>query len=85
MQNFVNFYLTKGQSSIFFPARQGKASFVDVRDIDAIAVQALTNNKDSQHSGKAYTLTSPQAISYGEAAEILSEYLDRKVSYVDIS
>lgn len=85
MQNFVNFYLTKGQSSIFLPAGQGKAIFVDVRDIAAIAVQALTNNKDNQHSGKAYTITGPQAVSYGEAAEILSEYLDRKMPYVDIS
>lgn len=79
------FLYAKLCQSIFLPAGQGKASFVDVRHIAAIAVQALTNNKDNQHSGKAYTITGPQAVSYGEAAEILSEYLDRKVSYVDIS
>src|SRR5215831_14059610 len=30
MQNFVNFYLTKEQSSIYLPAGEGKVSFVDV-------------------------------------------------------
>ena len=85
MQNFVNFYLGKNQSSIYLPAGDGKVSFVDVRDIAAVAVQALTNNKDGIHSGKAYTITGPEAISYGDAAGILSDYIDRKVSYVNIS
>ncbi|MGC2427679.1 MAG: SDR family oxidoreductase [Nitrososphaeraceae archaeon] len=85
MQNFVNFYLGKNQSSIYLPAEEGKVSFVDVRDIAAVAVQALTNNKDGIHSGKAYTITGPEAISYGDAAGILSDYIDRKVSYVNIS
>jgi uncharacterized protein YbjT (DUF2867 family) len=44
MQNFVNFYLGKNQSSIYLPAGDGEVSFVDVRDIAAVAVQALTNN-----------------------------------------
>lgn len=70
MQNFVNFYLTKGQSSIYLPAGEGKVSFVDVRDIAAVAVQVLTNNKNVLHSGKAYTITGPQAMSYGDAAGI---------------
>ena len=35
MQNFVNFYLGKNQSSIYLPAGDGKVSFVDVRDIAA--------------------------------------------------
>ena len=63
----------------------GKVSFVDVRDIAAVAVQALTNNKDGLHSGKAYTITGSDAISYRDAAGILSYYIDRKVSYVNIS
>ena len=85
MQNFVNFYLTKDQSSIYLPAGEGKVSFVDVRDIAAVAVQALTSNKDGLHNGKAYTITGSEAISYGDAAGILSDYIDKKVSYVNIS
>jgi uncharacterized protein YbjT (DUF2867 family) len=85
MQNFVNFYLTKYQSSIYLPAGEDKVSFVDVRDIAAVAVQALTSNKDGLHNGEAYTITGPEAISYRDAAGILSEYIGRKVSYVNIS
>jgi uncharacterized protein YbjT (DUF2867 family) len=85
MQNFVNFYLTKNQSSIYLPAGEGKVSFVDIRDIAAVAVQALLDNKDGVHIGKAYTITGPEAISYGDAAGILSEYIGRKISYVIIS
>ncbi|MPZ08314.1 MAG: NAD(P)H-binding protein [Nitrososphaeraceae archaeon] len=85
MENFVNFYLTKGQSSIYLPVGEGKVSFVDVCDIAAVAVQALTNNNDGLHSGKAYTITGPEALSYGDATGILSEHIGRKVSYVNIS
>ena len=85
MQNFINFYLGKDQSSIYLPAGDGKVSFVDVRNIAAVAVQALTANEEGLHSGKAYTITGPEAISYGEAAKILSEYIGRSISYVSIS
>ena len=56
-----------------------------MRDIAAVAVQALTNNKNDIHSGKAYTITGPQSISYGDAAEILSEHIGRKISDVNIT
>lgn len=85
MQNFVNFYLGKGQSSIYLPAGDGKVSFVDVRDIAAVAVQALTDDSEGLHYNKAYTVTGPEAISYGEAAKILSEYIGRNITYVNIS
>jgi uncharacterized protein YbjT (DUF2867 family) len=81
MQNFVIFY----QSSIYLPTGDGKVSFVDVRDIAAMAVQVLTSNEKGLHSGKAYTITGPELISYGDAARILSEYIGRNISYVTIS
>jgi uncharacterized protein YbjT (DUF2867 family) len=55
MHNFVNFYLCKNQSSIYLPAGDGKVSFVDVLNIAAVAIQALTRNEEGLHSGKAYT------------------------------
>ena len=69
------------------PAGDAKASFVDVRDIAAVAVQALSvsKNGESKHIGKAYDITGAEALSYGEAAEILSKELAKKVSYVNIS
>lgn len=87
MQNFVTFLSQsiKEQGAFYLPAGDGKVSFVDVRDIAAVAIQALTNNNDGRHDGKAYNITGPEAISYGDVARILSEQVHKKISYVDIS
>lgn len=87
MQNFVNFFSQsiKEQGAFYLPAGDGRVSFVDVRDIASVAVQALTKNNDGRHNGKAYNITGPEAISYGDVARILSEQLGKKISYVDIS
>jgi uncharacterized protein YbjT (DUF2867 family) len=84
---FANFFSQsiKEQGAFYLPAGDSKVSFVDVRDIAAVAVQALTKNNDGRHNGKAYNITGPEAISYGEAARILSEQVHKKISYVDIS
>jgi uncharacterized protein YbjT (DUF2867 family) len=87
MQNFVNFFSQsiKEQGAFYLPAGDGRVSFVDVRDIASVAAQVLTNNNDGRHNGKAYNITGPEAISYGDVARILSEQLGKKISYVDIS
>lgn len=87
MQNFVNFFSQsiKEQGAFYLPAGDGRVSFVDVRDIASVAVQTLTKNNVGRHNGKAYNITGPEAISYGDVARILSEQLGKKISYVDIS
>jgi uncharacterized protein YbjT (DUF2867 family) len=84
MQNFVNFLsqMIREQGSFYLPAGDGKVSFVDIRDIAAVAVQALTNN---YHSKKAYTITGQEAISYEDAAKIRSEQVSKNISYVNVS
>ena len=57
-------------------------SHIDARDIARVAAVVLTG---SGHEGKAYQLSGPQALSYGDAAEILSKVIGRKISYVAIS
>jgi uncharacterized protein YbjT (DUF2867 family) len=53
MQNFVNYYgLTiKNENAFYLPAGDGKISFVDARDIAAVAVRVITEN-GSQHENK---------------------------------
>jgi uncharacterized protein YbjT (DUF2867 family) len=87
MQNFVNFHLhtIKEQGAFYQFMVDSPVSLVDVRDIAAVAVRALTNNKDSKHTAKAYTITGPEAVSYEDAANILSEQVGKKISYVNIS
>jgi uncharacterized protein YbjT (DUF2867 family) len=93
MQNFVTFYsrFIKTQGAFYVPAGDAKVSFVDVRDIAAVAVRCLitttttTNGDSKQHNGKAYDITGGEALSYAEAADILSKEVGKKVKYVNIS
>jgi uncharacterized protein YbjT (DUF2867 family) len=90
MQNFVTFYshFIKTQGAFYVPAGDAKASFVDVRDIAAVAVQVLSGsskNGETKHIRKAYDITGGEALSYGQAAEILSKEIGKKVNYVNIS
>jgi uncharacterized protein YbjT (DUF2867 family) len=87
MQNFVNFYshTIKEQDVLSLPAGDGKVSFVDARDIAAVAVQVLVNNIDGKYNGKTYDITGPEAISYHDAVRILSEQVGKKISYVNVS
>ena len=67
------------------PAGDGKASFVDVRDIAAVAVQALlsgsSKNGENRHIRKAYDITGGEALSYGQTAEILSKEIGKTIKY----
>src|SRR5437763_475355 len=85
MQNFINQfgYTITTQDAFYVPAGDAKMSFVDARDVAAVSVQALISDSQ-QHIGKAYAITAQEAIYYGQAAEILSEEVGRRISYVNI-
>lgn len=87
MQNFVNFYshIIKEKGILSVPAGDGKVSFVDARDIAAVAVQVLIGNNDGKYNSKTYDITGPEAISYNDAVNILSEQVGKRISYVDVS
>jgi uncharacterized protein YbjT (DUF2867 family) len=79
MQNFVNYFPPRN-GVIYLPWGDGKASFIDTRDIAAVAAEALTSNG---HNGKVYTLTGPVALGVADVARILSEASGQKITYVD--
>jgi len=82
MQNMFNYANSISQQGAFYaPLGEGRISMVDVRDIAAVAAAVLT---ERGHEGKTYEVTGPEALSFGEAAQILSRVLGRKVEYVDI-
>lgn len=63
---------------IYIPAGRGKTSFIDVRDIGAVAAKVLT---EDGHLSRAYEITGPEALSYYRVAEILTETLGRPIVY----
>ena len=84
MQNVVTYMgeTIRSQSAIYSPAGNAAASHVDARDVGAVGARVLT---DKGHEGKAYELTGPAALTYGQIAEILSRVLGRTIGYVPIS
>jgi uncharacterized protein YbjT (DUF2867 family) len=85
MQNFVNFHSPsiRGNNAFYVPLEDAKVSLVDVRDIVAVAVKSLTD--EDRHKNKTYLITGPEALSYHQVAEILSNTTGRKINYVNIS
>jgi uncharacterized protein YbjT (DUF2867 family) len=71
----------KGQGAFYLPMGDARQSLVDVRDIASVAVRALTG---PGHEGRTYDLTGPEALSYGDVAEILARVLGRPVRYLDV-
>ena len=69
------------EGRFFAPAGDARVSVVDVHDIAAVAVAALTR---SGHEGKTYDITGPAALTHAEMAAQLSEALERPVAFVDL-
>jgi uncharacterized protein YbjT (DUF2867 family) len=65
----------------YFPGGQGKVPAVDPWDVAAVAAVALT---ESGHQGQAYALTGPEALSFGQMADVLARVLGKPVDYIDI-
>jgi uncharacterized protein YbjT (DUF2867 family) len=82
-QNILQFYAPSIRAQGVFYGAMGKArvSFLDIRDIAAVAAAALSAG---QHVGKIYELNGPQALAYPELAEKISQHCGRPVRYVDI-
>lgn len=81
MQNLTTTHLTdiRDRDAITVPAGSGATAFVDARDVAAVAAEALL--KPTLHRNAAWTPTGPQAITYAEVADVLSDVLGRPIRY----
>lgn len=66
------------RNEIFVPVGSARTSFIDVRDIGAVAAQVLL---EEGHAGRNYDLTGAEALDYWQATQILSETLGREIKY----
>src|SRR5260370_42581515 len=82
-QNVVAFFAPtiRTQGVFYSSMRDAKNSFLDVRDIAAVAARSLAS---VEHAGKIYELNGPEAINYHELARKISKVAGREVKYVDI-
>ena len=83
MQNILVYYAPgiRGQGAFYGAMGDARTSFIDVRDIAAVAALALTS---STHTGKTYELNGSEALTHAEVAEKISRASGREVRYVDI-
>jgi uncharacterized protein YbjT (DUF2867 family) len=79
MQNAA--YMLAPEGVFYMPAGDGRIGWVDVRDVAAVAVRALT---EDGHEGKAYDMTGLEALSFAEAAERISAATGREIRHVDV-
>lgn len=82
MQNFYVVHradITE-RGELFVPAGDGETSFVDARDVAAVGVEVLV---DPIHRDRAYDVTGPESLTYGDVAAVFSDVLDRDIEYAD--
>jgi uncharacterized protein YbjT (DUF2867 family) len=83
LQNLITYYAPsiRAQGAFYGAMGNSRTSYVDVRDIAAVAAQALRSN---EHDGKTYELNGPEALTCAEVAERISRYAGVAARYVDI-
>ncbi|MCM1974691.1 MULTISPECIES: SDR family oxidoreductase [Streptomyces] len=63
------------------PAGTARIAMTDPADVGAAAAALLT---EDGHDDRTYTVTGPEALTYGDVAAVLSEATGREVRYVDV-
>ena len=73
-------FMIGSDGSIRGPAGDGRAAVVAQDDIAEVAATILTSS--GAYDGRTLNLTGPDALTMNEIAAILSDHLDRSVSYI---
>lgn len=83
MQNLLMYAeAIRDKGEFYMPLGDGKVSWIDARDIAAVAAKALT---EPGHKNRAYPVTGPEALSGAELGAILTEVTGHAVNYIPIS
>jgi uncharacterized protein YbjT (DUF2867 family) len=84
MQNFHTYWLQaiREQAKILLPVGSAKGSFIDARDIAAVAA-SLLDRTDLDNTD--FDLTGPEALDHDQVAAILSKTTGRAITFEDIT
>jgi uncharacterized protein YbjT (DUF2867 family) len=83
LQNVLTYYAPtiRTQGAFYGAMGNARTSYLDVRDIAAVAAKAL---RGGEHDGKTYELNGPEALNCREVAEKISQHSGTMARYVDI-
>ena len=84
LQNFHTYWMQgiREQGKILVPGGTAKVSFIDARDIAAVAAKLLTSD---QFARQAFELTGPAAVDHTEVAQALSKVSGKTIAYEEIT
>lgn len=82
MQNFNTYWIhgINTQRKIVLPVGDAKTSFIDTRDISAVAAKLLTTDR---FDNRDFDLTGPEDLTHAEVAQAMSEIIGEKVTFED--
>ncbi len=83
MQNIsgVHAFEIKYFDRIVVPVKNALTSFIDAEDIGELTARVLS--EPEKHKNTGYSITGPEAMDYWQAADILSQELNRKITYAN--
>lgn len=86
MQNFNTFWVhgIKSDGKIFLPVGDAKGSFIDARDIAAVA-HSLLLDKSEKFNNQAFNITGSESLDHHQVARILTEVTGKEIRYTEIS
>jgi uncharacterized protein YbjT (DUF2867 family) len=84
LQNFNSFWIQgiNEQGKVLLPAGNAKVSFIDARDISAVAAALLSKDK---FENRDFDLTGPVAVDHAYVADIISKASGRKITYQEVA
>lgn len=82
MQNLSTIHkdVIKDKSDLLIPAGKGQISFIDIRDIAAVAAKVLMDTS-GVYINKTLNLTGDKAINFYEISEMMTEVLGKPITY----
>jgi uncharacterized protein YbjT (DUF2867 family) len=83
MQNVLTYYAPsiRAQGAFYGAMGNARTTYLDVRDIAVVAAKVL---RGGEHDGKTYELNGPEALTYPEVAQKISQHAGIAAKYVDI-
>ena len=80
MQNFVRFALNiVSRGKVIAPVKDAGIALVDMRDVAAVVVRALTQEG---HAGRIYEVSGPESLTFERATHIISHVVGRPVTHI---
>jgi uncharacterized protein YbjT (DUF2867 family) len=78
--NTVHGEIIKKEKDLLIPAGKGNISFIDIRDVAAVAVKVLTD-QNNKYYNKTLNLTGSESLNFYQVSELMCKVLGIEITY----